>query len=119
MTDGAEIDRNEWDAAFGEMEVRDFSAAPEADLNLWFGTEFGDTRSATISRIPSQYRERLFFQCDICPAYRSSMSRDDSIRAANLSVDFERVQHLACGIWIREKCFQQLPMSTNPSPIPW
>lgn len=119
MTDGEEIDEKEWQAAWRQMEVRDFPDAVGADFKRWFGYDYGRPLSATISSVPTEYRERLYFPTDICPVCRNLTVGEAGVRAANLGIDFERVQHLGCSIWIHEQCFQQLPMSAKPPPIPW
>ena len=59
-------DGKEWNEAWSSMPHRRIlSWAP--DLKDWFGYDFGNVAAATISPIPVQYIDQMYFSPGLCP----------------------------------------------------
>jgi hypothetical protein len=111
-------DRTEWDSAWSSMESRNVERISDLDGRTLFKLDLGPALSATVSRMPAQYIERMYFGTSNCPLCLMPANDPDTRYAASLSVEFERLG-LAAGVWVHRECFEKLEVSDKPSPIPW
>ena len=112
------IDEGEWEREWASMEVRSVPDLQRARALDIFKIDLGPLLSATISRVPTQFVDRLYFSDDDCAiCSESTLGMDRS--AACLSVRFQRIENLAAGIWVHKTCFERLPPTDVRPPIPW
>ena len=118
-TTAEEQDRAEWDRLWSSMETREVERATELDLETLFQMDFGPPLSAVASKVPEQYIEKMYYPTRFCPLCTQPASNFESIYAASLSIEFERIKNLGVSVWIHRECFDSLPLSDKPSPVPW
>ena len=111
--------RTEWDRVWSEMEARNVKKVFNLDAGAFFQYDFGRPLSAIVSKIPIQYIERMYFPTQTCPLCMKPANDLQDRYAANLSIEFERINGLGVSVWVHSKCYDELPLSDKPSPVPW
>lgn len=119
MNNVEDDDRTEWDAAWAQMEARDFPQAAGNEFLEWFRDDFGAAISARLSPIPAQYRQKMRPQVNICPVCRESTETSDDLIDVVFSPRFERFDALSTGARVHSGCYQKLPISKDPPPVLW
>jgi len=109
-------DRSKWDEAWRKAEVRTVTAL--ADVHIEPGLEVGEILSATISTVPDEFRSKIYIQSSDCALCGRSTSEEDFL-LASLNPVFEKINGLAFGVRAHHQCFESLPVSDEPAPIPW
>ena len=114
-----EQDRTEWDHVWSSMEVRNVERASELDVRALYQYDFGRPLSAVVSKMPEQYIGSMYFPTQDCPLCTKPASDSESIYAAHLSIEFVRIKGLGVSVWVHRECFDRLPASDEPTPVPW
>ena len=114
---GEEVDRAEWDRDWAAVQHRDIPDTTNINVQRLLGrSDFGDLKSASINTVPEQYLERLYFPSEECPLCGQVALVTHRMPASlNLLFSFPIGVHL----WTHNSCFESLPLSSKPPPIPW
>ena len=114
-----DADRTEWNRIWSARECREIENTDKIDPAKFFNLDLGPPLSALVSKIPDQYIKDLFFPTDICPIC-GEIAEDPATRyAVSLHPEFERIKALGASVWVHKTCFEVLPVSDKPTPIPW
>lgn len=112
-------DRTVWDLAWRAMEHREVPDLSALDIKRLVNTEFGPLESATISEVPIQFVDLLYFSYGGCLLCSMLFADPTQKMPASVNLDFEVVKNLGFSVWVHRKCFKKLTISDEPGPIPW
>jgi hypothetical protein len=115
----ADDDRTEWDRIWSSMEARRIDRMSEAYVRTMYKHDFGPPISAVVARVPDRYIEKMYFAVQNCPVCTAPAIDPATIYAVNLSIEFERVKGIGAAVWAHRDCFDSLPLSKEPTPVPW
>jgi hypothetical protein len=112
-----DADRKVWDEVWSSMPHKRLVTFPP-DLKDWFGYDFGGIAAATISRVPEQYIDQMYFSGELCPVCGNL---PESAKRIPISVNAKFVGNLKLGLftWAHFECFDSCPLEAEPPPIPW
>ncbi len=112
-------DRTEWDRVWSSMELRKVEDATKVDVQALFRHDFGPSISVLVSKIPEQYIAKMYFPTKDCPLCSNPANDPETTFAASLTLEFERIKRLGVSVWVHRECFDKLPISDKPTPVPW
>jgi len=115
MTD--EIDREEWEAAWGARIDRTLPNGCKLDLSHSAGSLDKPVR-VTIAVDPPQFAERVWRGAQICPVCGES-TLNLPRTGASLDVGYESGFGCFIGVWVHQACLDCCPVIGAAAHIPW
>ena len=109
-------DREEWDRLWSgrtQCQLR-----PPYNLGVRLDSRFGGLVSVTVSQVPVEVLDRLWFETQLCPVC-GVLTVGAPRLAVQLNLVFESGLRLGQCAWVHTGCFESCPDTGMPSPIPW
>lgn len=101
------------------MPVRDVPNPEQVDISSIFRLDAGRVQSMTVSLVPTEYVERLYFSSDVCPLCEQRTESDPNRIPASINPKFEKNIGVTASVWLHHQCYEVLPSSDQHPPIPW
>ena len=99
-----EIDEAEWQEAWQSMPNRRVRHPEQVHVDSSLKGHFGPVREILIALVPDKYVSCAGISSDSCPLCSGSTNPDDRL-AAQLQLNFERIENIATLVWVHRQCF--------------
>ena len=111
-----EIDRSDWDRAWGAQTVRLLPDGCKLDVSHHFPGQ--KLCEVTIAIDPPQYADRPWRESEICPVCGQATLTTERI-AASLDVKYEQGLRVGMGVWAHKECIEICKDTGLSAGVPW